>query len=89
MITANPKFAALTFIDVIQPLSQLCNVRCNVELFKVGKQLSQEHCASSASKSQTQSALEATEEGVKALREVDRTTGEYVQLFWGLPDWLK
>lgn len=42
VITISPSASALTFIQVQQPLSELYDVHLNVQLLKVGKQLSQE-----------------------------------------------
>jgi outer membrane protein len=90
-ITTNPKFSAMSLIQVYQPLSQLYSVHLNVELLKVGKKLSQEQLRQQRQEItnsvkeayygllQTQSALQAADENVKALREVDRTTEEYVK----------
>ena len=91
VITTNPKFSGLAFIQVDQPLSKLYDVHLNVELLKVGKKLSQEQLRQQRqqindsvkstyySLLQTQSALDAAEENAKALREVDRTTEQYVK----------
>jgi len=90
-ITTNPHFSAMSFIQISQPLSQLYSVHLNVELMKVGKTLSQEQLrqqrqeiANSVKEAyygllQTQSALDAANENVKALREMDRTTTAYLQ----------
>jgi outer membrane protein len=90
-ITTNPKFSAMSLVQVYQPLSQLYSVHLNVELLKVGKKLSQEQLRQQRQEItnsvkeayygllQTQSALEAADENVKALREVDRTTEQYVK----------
>ena len=91
VITTNPKFSGLAFIQVVQPLSKLYDVHLNVELLKIGKKLSQEQLRQQRqqindsvkstyySLLQTQSALDAAEENAKALREVDRTTEQYVK----------
>ncbi|HEY0705063.1 MAG TPA: TolC family protein [Candidatus Acidoferrales bacterium] len=91
VVTTDPKFSALTYIQAYQPLSQLYNVHLNVELLKVGKQLSHEQLRQQRQEItnsvkeayygllQTQSALEAANENVKALREVDRTTEQYAK----------
>ncbi len=91
VITTNPKFSAMSLIQVYQPLSQLYSVHLNVGLLKVGKKLSQEQLRQQRQEItnsvkeayygllQTQSALQAADENVKALREVDRTTEEYVK----------
>jgi outer membrane protein TolC len=97
VITTSPSASALTFIQVVQPLSKLYDVHLNVALLKVGKQLSQEelrqerqeitNSVKSAYYSllQSQSALGSARENVQALREVDRTTEEYVQQKAALP----
>jgi outer membrane protein TolC len=97
VITTSPSASALTFIQVVQPLSKLYDVHLNVALLKVGKQLSQEelrqerqeitNSVKSAYYSllQSQSALGAARENVQALREVDRTTEQYVQQKAALP----
>ncbi len=97
VITTEPHFSGMSYIQIYQPLSQLYNVHLNVELLKVGKQLSQEqlrqqrqeitNSVKSAYYSllQTQSALEAARENVKALQEMDRTTDEYVKEKSALP----
>jgi outer membrane protein TolC len=97
VITTSPSASALTFIQVVQPLSKLYDVHLNVALLKVGKQLSQEelrqerqeitNSVKSAYYSllQSQSALGSARENVLALREVDRTTEEYVQQKAALP----
>lgn len=97
VITTSPSASALSFIQAVQPLTKLYDVHLNVQLLKVGKQLSQEelreqrqeitNSVKSAYYSllQSQSALEAAEENVQALREVDRTTEQYVQQKAALP----
>ena len=97
VITTNPSASALTFIQMVQPLSKLYDVHLNVALLKVGKQLSQEelrqerqeitNSVKSAYYSllQSQSALGSARENVQALREVDRTTEQYVQQKAALP----
>ena len=91
VITTDPKFSGLAFIQVFQPLSKLYDAHLNVELLKVGKKLSQEQLRQQRQQTtdsvkgayysllQTQSALDAAEENLKALREVDRTTEQYVK----------
>ena len=96
-ITTDPKFSAMSIIQAYQPLAQLYSAHLNLELLGVGKKLSQEQLrqqkqqiTSSVKQAyyqllQSQSALEATDENVKALHEVDRTTEEYVQQKAALP----
>ncbi|MBV9888557.1 MAG: TolC family protein [Acidobacteria bacterium] len=90
-VTTDPKFSALSIVQAYQPLTQLWSAHLNLGLLGVGKKLSQEqlrqqkqNITSSVKQAyyqllQSQSALEAADENVKALREVDRTTREYVQ----------
>ncbi len=96
-ITTDPKFSAMSIIQAYQPLTQLYSAHLNLGLLGVSKKLSQEQLRqqkqqiiSSVKQAyyqllQSQSALEATDENVKALHEVDRTTEEYVQQKAALP----
>jgi outer membrane protein len=96
-ITTDPKFSAMSIIQAYQPLTQLYSAHLNLELLGVGKKLSQEQLrqqkqqiTSSVKQAyyqllQSQSALEAAGENVKALHEVDRTTAEFVQQKAALP----
>jgi outer membrane protein len=91
VVTTQPKFSALSFIQVYQPLTQLYSAQLNISLLKVGKELTQEQLRQQRQQItnsvkqnyynllQTQSAIEAAEENLKALHEVDRTTQEYVK----------
>jgi outer membrane protein len=96
-ITTDPKFSALSIIQAYQPLTQLWSAHLNLGLLNVSKKLSQEQLRQQKQQTtdsvkqayyqllQSQSALEATDENVKALHEVDRTTQEYVQQKTALP----
>ena len=96
-VTTDPKFSAMSFIQAYQPLTQLWSAHLNLGLLGVGKQLSQEQLRQQKQQItdsvkqayyqllQSQSALEATDENVKALHEVDRTTEEYVKEKSALP----
>jgi outer membrane protein len=96
-ITTDPKFSAMSIIQAYQPLTQLWSAHLNLGLLDVGKKLSQEQLRQQKQQItdsvkqayyqllQSQSALEATDENVKALHEVDRTTAEYVQQKAALP----
>lgn len=96
-ITTDPKFSALSIIQAYQPLTQLWSAHLNLELLGVGKKLSQEQLRQQKQQItdsvkqayyqllQSQSALDATDENVKALHEVDRTTQEYVRQKTALP----
>lgn len=90
-ITTQPKFSALAVAQAYQPLSQLYNVHLNIQLAKVGKQLSEEQLRQQRQQItnsvknayyqllQTQTGLEAAQENVKALQEMDRETEKYVE----------
>jgi outer membrane protein len=91
VVTTEPKFSALAFIQAYQPLTQLYSAHLNIQLMKVGKQLSEEQLRQQRQQItnsvkeayygllQSQSALDAAQENYKALQEVDRTTEQYVQ----------
>jgi outer membrane protein TolC len=91
VIGTDPKFSALSLVQVYQPLTQLYSAHLNIELLKVGKNLSQEQLRQQRQQItnsvkegyyallQTQSALDAAQDNVKALQEVDRTTEQYVK----------
>ena len=91
VITTQPKFSALAVAQAYQPLSQLYNVHLNIQLAKVGKHLSEEQLRQQRQQItnsvknayyqllQTQTSLEAAQENVKALQEVDRETEKYVE----------
>lgn len=97
VITTQPKFSAMSLVQVYQPLTQLYNVHLNVQLLQVGKQLSEEQLRQQRQQItnsvkdayygllQTQSALEAANENVQALREVERTTDQYLKEKSALP----
>jgi outer membrane protein len=97
VISTSPKFSALAFIQAYQPLTQLYSAHLNIQLLKVGKQLSQEQLRQQRQQItnsvkeayygllQSQSALQAAQENVKALQETDRTTEQYVQEKTALP----
>lgn len=97
VVTTQPKFSALAFIQAYQPLTQLYSAHLNIQLMKVGKQLSEEQLRQQRQQItnsvkeayygllQSQSALDAAQENVKALQEVDRTTEQYVQAKTALP----
>ena len=97
IIRTDPKFSAMSIVEAYQPLTQLYAAHLNIGLLKVGKQLSQEQLrqqkqqiTSSVKQAyysllQTQSALDAADENLKALHEVDRTTQEYVKEKAALP----
>jgi len=87
-ITTEPKATGMAIAQAYQPLSQLYNIHLNIEALQVGKKLAEEQTRQQRqqitntvkdvyySLLQTQSALDAAEENVKSLREIDRTTDE-------------
>jgi outer membrane protein len=91
VITTNPKLSGMALIEIGQPLSKLWDAHLNIQLMQVGKKLSTEQLrqqrqqiANSVKEAyynllQTQSALDAAQENVKSLQEIDRTTEQYVQ----------
>jgi outer membrane protein TolC len=91
VITTEPKFSALAFVQAYQPLTQLYSSHLNIQLMKVGKQLSEEQLRQQRQQItnsvkeayygllQSQSALDAAQENFKAQQEVDRTTEQYVK----------
>ena len=96
-VTTDPKFSALSMVQAYQPLTQLWSAHLNLGLLDVGKKLSQEQLRQQKQQItdsvrqayyqllQSESALDATNENVKALQEVDRTTEEYVKQKAALP----
>lgn len=91
LVTTNPKFTGMAVAQAYQPLSQLYNIHLNIEALQVGKKLAEEQTRQQRqqitntvkdvyySLLQTQSALDAAEENVKSLHEIDRTTDEYLK----------
>lgn len=87
-ITTEPKATGMAIAQAYQPLSQLYNIHLNIEALQVGKKLAEEQTRQQRqqitntvkdvyySLLQTQSALDAAEENVKSLKEIDRTTDE-------------
>jgi len=80
----------MAIVQAYQPLSQLYDIHLNIEALKVGKKLAEEQTRQQRqqvvnsvkdvyySLLQTQSALDAAEDNVKSLREIDRTTDVYL-----------
>ena len=97
LVTTNPKFSGMGIAEAYQPLSQLYNIHLNIEALKVGKRLVEEQLRQQRqqltnsvkdayySLLQTQSALDAAQDNVKSLREIDRTTDEYLKQKTVLP----
>jgi len=91
LVTTDPKFTGTGTIEAYQPLSQLYNIHLNIEALKVGKRLVEEQLRQQRqqltnsvkdayySLLQTQSALDAAQDNVKSLQEIDRTTDEYLK----------
>ncbi len=91
LVTTNPKFSGMAVAEMYQPLSQLYNIHLNIEAQKVGKRLVEEQLRQQRqqltnsvkdayySLLQTQSGLDAARDNVTSLREIDRTTGEYLK----------
>jgi outer membrane protein len=91
-VTTSPRLSGYAITKVYQPLSQLYNIHLNIEALQVGKRLAEEQTRqqrqqiintakdSYYSVLQTQSALDAALENVKALREIDRTTDECLKV---------
>lgn len=90
-VTTGRQVTGMGIVQAYQPLSQLYNIHLNIEALNVGKKLAEEQTRQQRqqvintvkdvyySLLQTQSALDATEENVKSLREIDRTTDEYLK----------
>jgi outer membrane protein len=97
VLVTNPKFSAMSLVQVYQPLTKLYDAHLNIELLKVGKKLSEEQLRQQRqqitasvkeayySLLQTQSALDAAEENLRAVQEVDRTTEQFVKEKTALP----
>ena len=91
VVTTEPKFSGMSIIQAYQPLTQLWSAHLNIQLLKIGKKLTEEQLRQQRqqitnsvkeayySLLQTQSSLEAADENLKALHEVDRTTEQFVQ----------
>ena len=91
VVTTEPKFSGMGIAQAYQPLSQLYNIHLNIEALQVGKKLAEEQTRQQRQQVantvkdvyysilQTQSAMDAAEENVKSLREIDRTTDEYLK----------
>lgn len=97
LVTTDPKLSAMSLAQVYQPLSQLYNVHLNIASLQLSKKLSEEQLRQQRQQTtdsvkdgyygmlQTQSALDAAEENVKSLHEMDRTTDQYVKEKTALP----
>jgi outer membrane protein len=90
-VVTSPKFSGMSVVQAYQPLSQLYNIHLNLGSLQVNKRLSEEQLRqqrqqiTNSVKSayygllQTQSAIDAAESNIQALRELDRTTDANVQ----------
>jgi outer membrane protein TolC len=89
-LSTGPGVTGMAIVQAYQPLSQLYDIHLNIEALKVGKKLAEEQTRQQRqqvvnsvkdvyySLLQTQSALDAAEDNVKSLREIDRTTDVYL-----------
>lgn len=90
-VVTSPKFSGMSVVQAYQPLSQLYNIHLNLGSLQVNKRLSEEQLRqqrqqiTDSVKSayygllQTQSAIDAAESNIQALRELDRSTEANVQ----------
>ena len=91
IVTTQPKFSGMAVAEAYQPLSQLYNIHLNLDALEIGKKLAEEQTrqqrqqiANSVKDSyyallQTQSALDAARANIESLREIDRTTDQYLK----------
>ncbi|MGB7438279.1 MAG: TolC family protein [Candidatus Acidiferrum sp.] len=96
-VTTSPHLAGMSIAQAYQPLSQLYNIHLNIEALEVGKKLAEEQTRQQRQQIvnsvkdlyysilQTQSTLDAANENEKSLREIDRTTDEYLKQKTVLP----
>ena len=97
LVVTEPKPSGMSLLQAYQPLSQLYNIRLNLESLQVSKRLSQEQLrqqqqqiVNSVKDSyygmlQTQSSLDAAQDNVKSLQELDRITAQNVKEKTALP----
>ncbi|HWS95200.1 MAG TPA: TolC family protein [Candidatus Methylomirabilis sp.] len=97
VLTTEPQWSALAYVDAYQPLAELYNIHLNVEAAQVAKKLSEEQLRQQRQQIinsvkdayygmlQTQSALDSATDNVKFLHELDRTTEQYVAEKTALP----
>jgi outer membrane protein TolC len=97
VVTTNPKFSGMAVAEAYQPLSQLYNIHLNIEALQVGKRLVEEQLRQQRqqlensvknayySLLQTQSAIDAAEDNVISLQQIDQTTDEYLKQKTVLP----
>ena len=91
VVTTNPKFTGMAVVEAYQPLSELYSIHLNIEALQVGKRLVEEQLRQQRqqltnsvkdayySLLETQSALDAAQDNLQSLREIDRTTDEYLK----------
>ena len=97
LVVTEPKPSGMSLLQAYQPLSQLYNIRLNLESLQVSKKLSQEQLRQQQqqivnsvkdtyySMLQTQSSLDAAQDNVKSLLELDRITGQNLKEKTALP----
>ena len=97
LVVTDPKPSGMSMLQAYQPLSQLYNIRLNLESLQVSKKLSQEQLRQQQQQIvnsvkdtyygmlQTQSSLDAAQENVKSLQELDRITALNVKEKTALP----
>lgn len=90
-IVTNPRPTGMALAQVYQPLTELYGLNLNIKLAQSSQKLSEEQLRQQRQQItdsvkedyygllQTQSALDAARENVKALEETDRTTQQFVQ----------
>ena len=90
-VTTDPKATGMAIAQAYQPLSQLYNIHLNIKALEVGKRLAEEQTRQQRQQTtntvkdvyysllQTQTALDAAQDNVKSLQEIDRTTDEYLK----------
>jgi outer membrane protein len=96
VLTTEPQWSALAYVDAYQPLAELYNIHLNVEAARVAKKLTEEQLRQQRQQVinsvkdayygmlETQSALDAAKDNIKFLHELDRTTEQYVREKTGL-----
>lgn len=90
-VTTDPKATGMAIAQAYQTLSQLYNIHLNIKALEVGKRLAEEQTRQQRQQTtntvkdvyysllQTQTALDAAQDNVKSLQEIDRTTDEYLK----------
>ena len=85
LVVTNPKFSGMSVVQAYQPLLQLYNIHLNPGALQVNKRLSEEQLRQQRRQItnsvknayygllQTQSAIDAAESDIQALRELEKT----------------